>query len=312
MHRQASRFPPLEKGGQGGFSRYFPKRHPTNPPPFPFCKGGGHGAERVPRASLCGGKELSASDPSSCPAPSATHTPRVFLHGWGLHGGIWLETRAALPGLAPDLPGYGAEPAVTPYSAETLADALAEQLAGPVQLIGWSLGGMVALALAARHPGKVAKLVLVGASPAFVNRPDWDRGLAPEVLAGFADSLHLDYRGTLLRFLSLQARGGEAAREVIGRLRESVFQRGEPDVATLAAGLGLLRDVDLRELAPRVVCPTLVVHGAYDTLCPADAGRWLSERIPGARLALHERAAHAPFLSNPTWFAEQVGAFLHE
>ncbi len=255
---------------------------------------------------------MSAPGPASSPAPGATPVPRVFLHGWGLHGGIWSETLAALPGTAPDLPGYGAVSAVTPYTAETLADAVAATLAGPVHLIGWSLGGMVALALAARHPGKVAKLVLVGASPAFVQRHDWPHGLAPEVLADFADSLRQDYRATLLRFLSLQARGGDAARAVIGRLRETVFQRGEPEAATLAAGLGLLREVDLRAVAANVACPALVVHGAYDTLCPVDTGRWLAGRIPGARLALHERAAHAPFLSHPDWFAQQVGVFLHE
>jgi pimeloyl-[acyl-carrier protein] methyl ester esterase len=238
-------------------------------------------------------------------------TSRVFLHGWGLHGGIWSETRAGLPGMAPDLPGYGETPGVAPYTAETLADAVAEHIETPVELIGWSLGGMVALALAARHPDKVAKLVLVGSNPTFVGRPDWLHGLAPEVLAGFAESLKQDYRATLLRFLSLQARGGDAAREVIARLREAVFQRGEPADEVLAAGLDLLRDVDLRAVAVRVRCPTLVVHGAYDSLCPVEAGRWLAERIPGARLALHERAAHAPFLSHPEWFAGQVGGFLH-
>jgi pimeloyl-[acyl-carrier protein] methyl ester esterase len=237
---------------------------------------------------------------------------RVFLHGWGLHGGIWSETLAALPGTAPDLPGYGGVPAPSIYSAGSLADVLADTFTGPVRLIGWSLGGMVALALAARHPDKVAKLVLVGASPAFVSRPDWSHGLASDVLAGFAEALGQDYRATLLRFLSLQARGGDAARQVIGRLRESVFRRGEPDAASLAAGLDLLRDADLRHLAPSVRCPTLVVHGGYDSLCPVAAGCWLAERIPGARLALHPRAAHAPFLSHPEWFVHEVGAFLDE
>lgn len=238
--------------------------------------------------------------------------PVVFLHGWGLHGGIWSETLARVPGAAPDLPGYGGLPAPARYDAATLADRLADGLAGPVALVGWSLGGMVALALAARHPGKVAKLVLVGASPAFVRRPDWPHGLAPDVLEGFAEALGQDYRATLLRFLSLQARGGDAAREVIGRLRETVFGRGEPEPATLAAGLGLLRDVDLRASAGAVGCPALVVHGGYDGLCPVQAGRWLAEHIPGARLALHERAAHAPFLSHPDWFVDQVKDFLHE
>lgn len=239
----------------------------------------------------------------------------VFLHGWGLHGGIWAETRAAVPGQAPDLPGYGETTTVSPYTAEALADGIANHLATglgePVDLVGWSMGGMVALALAARHPDKVAKLVLMGTSPAFVNRQDWTFGLAPEVLAGFAADLEQDYRATLLRFLALQARGGDAARAVVGRLREVVFARGEPAADVLASGLVLLRTVDLRDAAATVACPTLVVHGAHDTLCPVAAGQWLAERIPQARLARHEGASHAPFISHPDWFAAVVTEFLH-
>lgn len=235
----------------------------------------------------------------------------LFLHGWGLHGGIWARLGTRLPGHAPDLPGYGDVPPVVPYSAEALADALAAGLGGAVNLVGWSMGGMVALALAARYPDKVAKLVLVGTSPAFVNRPGWALGLEPDVLAGFASDLSRDYRATLLRFLALQARGGDDARTVVGRLRATVFARGEPAPAVLAAGLELLRDVDLRGLAGAVACSTLVVHGAHDTLCPAEAAGWLAEHIPQARLALHPGASHAPFLSHPEWFAQTVAAFLH-
>lgn len=236
----------------------------------------------------------------------------VFLHGWGLHGGIWDEARAALPGQAPDLPGYGDAPPVTPYSAEALADVLADRLDDGVNLVGWSMGGMVALALAARHPHKVARLVLVGTSPAFVNRQDWTFGLTPEVLAGFAAGLEQDYRATLLRFLALQARGGDAARAVVARLRQVVFARGDPAPHVLAAGLDLLRNVDLRQAAGQVGCPTLVLHGAHDTLCPVAAGRWLAAHIPQARLARHEGASHAPFISHPDWFAASVAEFLHD
>lgn len=246
------------------------------------------------------------------PPSSPILHPLVYLHGWGLHGGIWAETLAAIPGRAPDLAGYGGTCLLSPYTAESLADTVATGLEAPVNLVGWSMGGMVALALAARHPDKVARLVLVGTSPAFVNRPGWTLGLEPDLLAGFAADLSRDYRATLLRFLALQARGGEAARVVVGRLRASVFARGEPAPAVLAAGLGLLRDVDLRDRAASVACPTLVVHGAHDTLCPAAAARWLAERLPQGRLVLHPGASHAPFISHPAWFNGTVEAFLHD
>lgn len=235
----------------------------------------------------------------------------VYLHGWGLHGGIWEDTAARLPGRTPDLPGYGAMPRPSEYSAEALADALAPTLPDGAALCGWSLGGMVALALAARHPHKVARLALVATNPTFVSRADWPHGLAPDVLAEFARALSQDYRATLLRFLSLQARGGEQARAVIERLRGSVLQRREPDPTVLAAGLDLLRAVDLRGLTAKVRCPVLVMHGAYDMLCPAEAGQWLADNLADARLALHARAAHAPFLSHPDWFVAELGDFLH-
>lgn len=242
--------------------------------------------------------------------------PVVFLHGWGLHGGIWSETAPLFAGLTPDLPGYGDVTMVSPYSAESLADALATTLPDGSNVCGWSLGGMVALALAARHPHKVSRLVLVATNPAFVSRSDWPHGLSPEALAEFARGLRQDYPATLLRFLSLQARGGEQARAVIERLRSSVMQRdGMPvavNAATLAAGLELLRTVDLRAVLPQLRCPTLVVHGAYDMLCPPDAGRWLAEHLPNARLAMHERASHAPFLSHPDWFAAELRTFFYE
>lgn len=210
----------------------------------------------------------------------------------------------------PDLPGYHDDLLPDPYTAETLADRLAQTCPTPCSVLGWSLGGMVALAWAARHPQQVRAMILVGTTPVFVNRSDWAFGLQPEVLDAFAQALMQDPRATLLRFLALQARGGEAARAVIARLRTRLLAQPLPRPATLAAGLELLRTVDLRPALPDVRCPTLVVHGGYDALCPPQAGRWLAQHLPAARLALNARAAHAPFLSHPEWFAESVCRFL--
>lgn len=241
--------------------------------------------------------------------------PVVFLHGWGLHGGVW--DGIDLPGfqcLFPDLPGYGDSPAPVPYRAEALADAMSSQwaMSAPFVLVGWSLGGLVAQAWATRYPEQVRVLVLVDSTPAFVSRPDWPYGLPAERLAELAADLLEDRRATLLRFLSLQGRGGDAAREVVGRLRSSLLARPEPAADVLQGGLELLRDEDLRPSVGSIRCPTLVLHGGRDYLCPAAAGAWLAAHIPVARLAVHDRAAHAPFLSHPDWFGAQLQAFLNE
>lgn len=239
----------------------------------------------------------------------------VYLHGWGLHGGVWDDVRTRLgerPYLAPDLPGYGATALVNPYTAETLADSLAATMPPACVVVGWSLGGMVALAWAARWPEQVKALILVGTTPVFVNKDGWTLGLAPEVLDAYARDLVRDYRAALLRFLALQARGGEAARAVIGQLEGRLLERGEPDPATLTAGLDLLRTADLRRQVEAVRCPSLVVHGGHDSLCPVAAGRWLAGHLPHGRLEVNQRAAHAPFLSHPEWFAGVLTAFMAE
>jgi len=239
------------------------------------------------------------------------NTPIVFLHGWGLNGRIWHALVESLPEracLAPDLPGYGNAPFVTPYDPDTLADRLATS--APAILVGWSLGGLVALAWAARRPDTVRGLVLVGATPAFVRRDDWPHGMATELFDEFARALAQDWRATLQRFLALQARGGEAARRVIERLRAELFAHGEPVPETLAAGLELLRNTDLRPRLPAVRCPTLIVHGGHDTLCPPAAAEWLAANLAHARLALLPRAAHAPFLSHPDEFVARLTEFI--
>jgi pimeloyl-[acyl-carrier protein] methyl ester esterase len=242
--------------------------------------------------------------------------PLILLHGWGLHGGVWETTAAALAHeyrvIRVDLPGFGASaPLRTPYTAETLADAVATAVPEPAIWIGWSLGGLVALAAAARG-APVEKLVLVGATPRFVQAPDWPAAVAPEVLSAFAAELETDYQATVLRFLALQARGSERAREELRSLREMVLARGAPSLAALRGGLAVLRDSDLRPSLPALHLPALVIHGERDVLVPLAAAQTMMSTLPRARLAQLAGAGHAPFLSHPDAFTETLLSFLHE
>jgi pimeloyl-[acyl-carrier protein] methyl ester esterase len=242
--------------------------------------------------------------------------PLVLLHGWGMPSGIWSSVQRQLRGQrrthAPDLPGYGEIPRVLPYSVDNIARRLAEAYPEPCIVCGWSMGGMVALTWADLLPEQVRGLVLVSTTPGFVLRPGWPHALDVKVFNEFAEQLRADHRTTLNRFISLQARGGGSARDVMAALRTELETQGGLSHETLTAGLDLLRHEDLRAAAMRVNCPTLLVHGGGDQVCPASAAGWLAATMLQARLALQPGAAHVPFLSHGDWFFEQLTQFMQE
>ena len=237
----------------------------------------------------------------------------VLLHGWALHGGMWgpwideLARHARLHLV--DLPGHGRSP--WPAGVRDLAGlAAAVRPAVPdgAAVLGWSLGGMVALELA-RGP-RLAALVLVATTPRFVVDTDWEHGLSPELLAEFARGLASDHRATVQNFLALQTRGDERAHETLRQLRRSLDAHGPPDAAALEAGLAILGSADLRSALPRIAVPTLVIAGDHDRITPPGAGLELAARLAQARLAAIARSGHAPFLSHGPQVLAEVRGFL--
>lgn len=240
--------------------------------------------------------------------------PLVMLHGWGMHGGVWTATAEVLGERVQlvDMPGYGGRATVMPYTLENLAVELVQALPPVFDLCGWSLGGQVAMTLARLMPERVRRLVLVGSNPCFTTRPDWQCAIAPDVLNQFAEELAVNYEATLKRFLALQARGDDAARAVLTRLRSLLFARGRPDSAVLQAGLTILLQTDLRLQVPQLTMPTLVVHGSFDQLAPICAAEWLARALPNGRLHAIAGASHAPFLSHRAEFEAALIEFLDE
>jgi pimeloyl-[acyl-carrier protein] methyl ester esterase len=240
----------------------------------------------------------------------------VLVHGWAQHGGIWTDVARALSAdfrvTVPDLPGHGRSRDFLPraLTAEALAEEVRRVLPGPAIWIGWSLGGFVALAAAQRDPQAVTKLVLVGATPKYVQSADWPHAMPLAVLEQFALNLEQDYAATLDRFLSLQMAAGED-RGVLRRLREELFRHGEPPTAALHEGLRLLKEEDRRAALPGIAVPTLVVHGERDRLAPVGAARFLAAQLPNAQLELVPGAGHAPFLSHTSHFLEKLKDFMH-
>jgi len=243
--------------------------------------------------------------------------PLVLVHGWSLSGAAFSELADLLGDfrvLLPDLPGHGRSSPQSVPTLPALADDLAAWLAvvaaESIELGGWSLGGMVAMELAARQTVAIDHLVLFGTTPRFTAAADWPHGLAVRQVRALRRDLARSFEGTLADFLALSFVPGEidAARLRVIR-RFAIRPGGLPDPVTAAALLDLLAGQDQRGLLPQIACPVMVIHGAQDQVTPVAAGRELAARLP--RGWFHELAAtgHAPCWTRPMAVAQAVREF---
>ena len=241
-------------------------------------------------------------------------TPVVLLHGWALNLRVFDGLAAALAPThrvtAIDLPGHGRSPWRAGLTPAAIADRLLEVLPERCTLLGWSLGGQLALRVAARAPARVNRLVLVASTPKFVAGGDWPHGLEPEVLQRFAAGLETDYARTVSDFLELQVRGSSAAASTLQQLRAALERQGAAMPAALGAGLAQLAGEDLRALAPTLTLPVLLLSGQYDRVTPPGAARALAGLLPDARHVELRRAGHAPFLSHLDALLPELRSFL--
>ena len=211
--------------------------------------------------------------------------PLLLVHGFG--GAAWnfSELAPLLPGrrlIVPDLPGHGGSSALPAASLTGFADVVASLLEEPVDVLGHSMGGVVALRLAERHPALVRSVVLAAA-------------------AGISSSTRLaEITITLVGIVQPGRLAGRRAERVArsARLRRLVFggfEVANPDLLSdravhaflrgptmhtdaLGAGLALAAD-DPRVDLERVRCPVLVLWGGRDRQVPLEDGFEYARRL---------------------------------
>ncbi|MGY1602924.1 alpha/beta fold hydrolase [Geodermatophilus sp. SYSU D00815] len=251
----------------------------------------------------------------SLPVPALHRTgegrPVLLLHPLGVDRSFWNAVAPALEGfevLTYDFPGHGETPAPEqPYTVEDLADQaralLADAGQARVDVVGVSLGGLVAQRLAADAPELVRRLVVVDAVAVYPEpmRAMWreraaraaDEGMAP-----FVDpTLALWFTADLL------ARGGDVVESARRRL-ETADPRG------YALACRALAQADVTGVLDRITAPTLLVCGEDDAPPFTAAARELAARLPGGRVVWLSPARHAGVLERPEQFRAALTGFL--
>ena len=240
--------------------------------------------------------------------------PLLLLHGIGSNARSWRDQLAGLGDLrrvvAWDAPGYGDSTPVAPPRpmAADYAGRLERFLDGlgldRVELLGHSLGALVAGAFAATRPGRVARLIL--AAPALGHRTDPSAPLPPTARSRLDDLDALGPAGLAARraprLLTETATPEqlERAREAMAAIRPGGYRQA---VAMLAQG-------DLPADAGNVTVPTLVLCGSEDAVTPPAGSRALAAAMQGARYREIPDAGHLCYLEKPDAFNAAVREFL--
>lgn len=221
-------------------------------------------------------------------------------------GPMWRELGADVMLLTPEFPGFGnaaALPAPTIAGfAASVAELIGTEDAGPAIVVGLSLGGYVALALAAEHPATVAALVLAN------TRAEGDDDDVRRAREQAIDTVRIDGLDTYLAELLPRVLSPTARTEVWERAH--AIAEGQ-DARAVCAALEAMRDRpdrtgDLAGIGLR----TVVIGGDDDVVTPHAAVAALADAIPGATLEMIPGAGHFSALERPVEFAEILARML--
>ena len=237
--------------------------------------------------------------------------PLLLIHGWAMHAGVfapllpYLESHFTIHSV--DLPGHGRSVGHKFELGETLTELAAYlRCLEPVVLVGWSLGGAIALELALHIPAAVRAVVSIASSPCFVATVAWPLGMSRTVFGTFCSELTQDWEVVVDRFLTLETLGSPNEKTELRWLRTAIYAHGKPDLVALMSGLAMLESIDLTARLVDLRVPSLWLGGRRDRIVSPQTVL-ASAELSGGRAEILN-AAHAPFLTHP----ELVASFINE
>jgi haloalkane dehalogenase len=255
-------------------------------------------------------------------AADAPGVPTLYLHGIPTSSDDWVEFLARTGGIAPDLIGFGrsGKGGHLDYSLDGITGFvewfLAEMDLDVVKLVAHDWGVAIGLKLAARHPERVERLVLLNAPPLIDGFP-WPRLVrlwrAPLIGEGLMGSFTRGMLARELRRGSVREDAWPDAR--IAEVWEQFDQGTQRAILRLVRSAGARREPpdahDPNTHAPSTRAPALILWGERDPWYPPALADAYAAHLPGARVERLSDAGHWPWLDRGD-LIERVATFLED
>lgn len=229
----------------------------------------------------------------------------LILHGWGSSIKSWKKVQNDLYGygfevIVPDMPGFGeSDPPPAPWNGEAYVNWLlgfieSQKLKTPINIVGHSFGGGLAIKLAVEYPGLVDHLILIGAA-----RMGQKRKFRKKIFNIIARA------GRLIAFVP----GFELVRK--GFYKFVVGSRDyERTTGDMRETIKIILKENLSTQVHKIKSPTMIIWGNKDRATPIEDAYFLNREIKGSSLEIIAGHGHALNIESPEKIAKIISEFI--
>ncbi len=253
---------------------------------------------------------------------SGSGNPVLFIHGWCMASDVWQMQQAVISPefrfISLDLNGHGRSElpperlhGFEGYAAD-IEEIIVELDLRNLVIVGWSMGAQALIKAYPAINSSVKGMVLVGATPRFTAAPHFPFALNPSEAQGMRVKVKRSLERALDGFKQNIMSGVESSHEITDTVSAILSTLPYPSREAAIDGLDALMEEEVMPLLPAITIPVLIIHGGCDTICLPSASEYLEKHIKFSQRICYENAGHAPFLTMPLRFNNDLQTFVRQ